>query len=328
MPRARSRSKSGPAEPEGPSKAWLDSYADAMTLLLAFFILLYASSIIDEDLFIEFKVGVADALGNPRPAIDGGIGLLDTGDGVTSLIAAPATVVDGGSEDDSAPIDITGDPVEAPPNDELDLTEVTEATRENAKDIVEALEERIAEVGAAQYVDVVDDPRGVILRFDSQVLFRSGEAKILPDGVIILATVSEIISNLDNLLVIEGHTDNVPTTGRKWPSNWELSTTRATTVLRVLLDVEGIPAVRMSATGYADTRPRATNNTPEGRSENRRVEIVIVIQPNFEELISADGSSDIPRASDFGAEVDNPAAPGVFPDTLLDLDPAPAGDKG
>lgn len=330
MPRARNRAKGGSDEPEGPSKAWLDSYADAMTLLLAFFILLYASSIIDEDRFIEFKVGVAEALGNPSPAIDGGIGLLDTGDGVTSLIAAPATVVDGGSEDESAPINIDADSADTDdlaPAEEVDLTEVTEATRENAKEIVEALEERIAEVGAAQYVDVVDDPRGVILRFDSQVLFRSGDAKILPDGVIILATVSEIIANLDNLLVIEGHTDSVPTSGSKWPSNWELSTTRATTVLRVLLDVEGIPAVRMSATGYADTRPRATNETAEGRAENRRVEVVIVIHPNFEELISADGSSEIPRASDFGAEVENPASPSVFPDSLLDLDPAPAGDE-
>lgn len=307
MPRARS--KKGVGEASGPSKAWLDSYADAMTLLLAFFILLYASSILDEDRFIDFKVGVAQALGRPSPAIDGGIGVLDTGNGVTSLIAAAPTVEDQDSEDAGVKV-------------EEQLAELSEATRENVATVVEALEARIEEIGAAPYVDVVDDPRGVVLRFDSQVLFRSGEAKVLPDGVVVLHTVAPVLDGLDNLLVVEGHTDNVPTAGTQWPTNWELSTARATTVLRYLTEVESLPAVRVSAAGYAATRPRETNATSEGRAENRRVEVVIVIQPFLEELVPAGEELPIP-AADFGAEVDNPANPGLVPDNLLDLSAEP-----
>ncbi len=310
MPRARSRKAA--AAPVGPSKAWLDSYADAMTLLLAFFILLYASSILDEDLFIDFKVGVAQALGKPSPAIDGGAGVLDTGNGVTSLIAAPPTVADDGSDDASVGIE---------------LQDVTEATRENAAVVVEALEERIAEVGAAPYVAVVDDPRGVVLRFDSRVLFRSGEARILPDGVVVLDSVAEVLATLDNLLVVEGHTDDVPTGGTRWPTNWELSAARATNVLRYMLEVEDIPAARLSASGHADTRPRAGNDSAEGRAQNRRVEVVIVIAPFPEDAVTARGGVDVPPAADFGAEVTDPAAPDSFRD-LLDLNPDPPDPAG
>lgn len=305
MPRARAKKAGGGGD--GPFKAWLDSYADAMTLLLAFFILLYASSVIDQDLFVEFKVGVAQALGNPLPAIEGGVGVLETGNGVTSLIAAPPTQPDDGAEEEVSP---------------TELEQVTEATRENAAQVVDELEVLIDEVGAAPYIDVVDEPRGVILRFDSQILFRSGGAKLLPDGVVVLGAVAGVLDQLDNVLVIEGHTDSVPTSGTEWPTNWELSTTRATDVLRFLQEIEGLPGARLSAAGYAETRPRATNETPEGRAENRRVEVLI--QPFLEDLLPAyQDLTDIPQAADFGAEVDNPAGPRLIPDNLLDLNPAP-----
>lgn len=309
MPKAKARKGGG--ESEGPSKAWLDSYADAMTLLLAFFILLYASSIVDEDLFIDFKIGVAQALGRPLPAIDGGVGVLDTGNGIISLVAAPPTQPDDGAAEEISPGF----------EEVLDEGEVTDDT---AEDLVEELERLIQEVGAEPYVDVVDDPRGVILRIDSRVLFRSGDALVLPDGVVVLGAVAPVLDALDNMLVIEGHTDNVPTDGSQWPSNWELSTARATNVLRYLLEIEGIPAARLSASGYADTRPRGDNDTAEGRTENRRVEVVILVQPFLEDLIPADlDAADVPQSSDFGAEVDDPAAPIVVPPNLLDLSPEP-----
>ncbi len=309
MPKAKARKGGG--ESEGPSKAWLDSYADAMTLLLAFFILLYASSIIDEDLFIDFKIGVAQALGKPLPAIDGGVGVLDTGNGIISLVAAPPTQPDDGAAEEISP-------------GLEEVLESGEVTPETAEDLVEELERLIAEVGAEPYVDVVDDPRGVILRIDSRVLFRSGDALVLPDGVVVLGAVAPVLDALDNMLVIEGHTDDVPTNGSQWPTNWELSTARATNVLRYLLEVESLPGARLSASGYADTRPRASNDTPEGRTENRRVEIVILVQPFLEDLIPLDEDlPDVPQSSDFGAEIENPAAPVIVPPNLLDLNPDP-----
>lgn len=320
MPKARSRKADEPIEE--PSKAWLDSYADAMTLLLAFFILLYASSLIDEDKFIEFKVGVADALGNPSPVIDGGTGVLDAGNGIASMVTAPPSLeaTTDGSEDKTENAD------NAAETDELEefLANVDEVTPENAEQLVEELQRRIDEVGATDFVEIVNDPRGVIIRFDSQVLFRSGEAKILPDGVIVLQAVSEALRSIDNLLVVEGHTDDVPTDGTRWPTNWELSATRATTVLRFLTDLESVPPVRISAAGYADTRPRANNRTPEGRAENRRVELVVVVAPYNEQLTDVE---DVPAASAADSAIPDPR---VEPDPvdILDLSPEPVDPAG
>ena len=320
MPRARRRRSDDPIEE--PSKAWLDSYADAMTLLLAFFILLYASSIIDEDKFIDFKVGVAEALGNPSPVLDGGGGILDAGNGIASMVSAQPAVE--GTTD--AEHDGTSNVDNAVETDELEefLANVEEVTPENAEQLVEVLQRRIDEVGATDFVEIVNDPRGVIIRFDSQVLFRSGENTILPDGVIVLQAVSEALRSIDNLLVVEGHTDNVPTDGSRWPTNWELSTGRATTVLRFLTDLEAVPPVRISAAGYADTRPRATNRTPEGRAENRRVELVVVVAPYNEQLTDLEDVPSGPRSDDTVTE------PRVEPDPvdILDLSPEPVDPAG
>ena len=93
-----------------------------------------------------------------------------------------------------------------------------------------------------------------------------------------------------------------------------VATTRATNVLRFLQEVEGLPGARLSAAGYADTRPRASNDDPQGRAENRRVEIVILIQPYLEDLVPADVDT---------SEVENPAFEGIVPPNLLDLSPEP-----
>ncbi len=304
MPRARERKGGGGGGEEGPSKAWLDSYADAMTLLLAFFILLYASSLIDEDKFIEFKLGVAQALGKPNPTLDGGLGILDRGNGVATMVSAPPIITQ------------NGDGSEGESTQEHDGTsdqEFQEVTADNAEQVADEIRRRVADVGAEPFVDVVNDPRGVVIRLDSQVLFRSGEAKMLPDGVIVLGQISPILLGIDNLMIIEGHTDNVPTTGTQWPTNWELSTARATTVLRYLVEIEGVPPVKISAAGFADTRPRAPNDTADGRAHNRRVEIVV--------LVAREGDA-IPTGevvTDTGAD---PLVGESFTD-LLDLNPDP-----
>ncbi|MCB0995924.1 MAG: flagellar motor protein MotB [Acidimicrobiales bacterium] len=274
MPKARAR-KGGGGEAEGPSKAWLDSYADAITLLLAFFILLYSFSLVDKEKFIDFKLGVAVAFGKPNPTVEGGSGLLDRGNGIASLVAAPPVVTQNGDGSDGNDPEAT-----------TEFSGVSEVTQENAEQVAEELRRRIQAAGAEEFVEVANDPRGLVIRFDSTVLFRSGEAKVLPDGVIVLDTVSDILLDIDNLLVVEGHTDNVPTDGDVWPSNWELSTARSTTVLRYLVELQGLPAVRVSAGGYADTRPRASNDTEEGRAENRRVEIIVVIEAPYEQTTS------------------------------------------
>jgi chemotaxis protein MotB len=112
-----------------------------------------------------------------------------------------------------------------------------------------------------------------------RVLFDSGQAQVKPAGVQVLKQVADVLNKItDKQIRIEGHTDNVPISSKlqdRFKTNWELSTTRATTVVRYLIDHGGVDRQYLSAVGYADTHPLASNNTEEGRSSNRRIEIVL-----------------------------------------------------
>ena len=112
-----------------------------------------------------------------------------------------------------------------------------------------------------------------------KVLFNSGQAQVKPAGLNVLTQVSDVLKNVtDKQIRIEGHTDNVPIGVKirdKFPTNWELSTARATTVVRFFIDRGGVSRESLEAVGFADTRPVASNDTEDGRTENRRIEIVL-----------------------------------------------------
>jgi chemotaxis protein MotB len=112
-----------------------------------------------------------------------------------------------------------------------------------------------------------------------KVLFNSGQAQVKPDGLKVLTQVSDVLKNVtDKQIRIEGHTDNVPIGVKirdKFPTNWELSTARATTVVRFFIDRGGVSRESLEAVGFADTRPVASNDTEDGRTQNRRIEIVL-----------------------------------------------------
>ncbi len=113
-----------------------------------------------------------------------------------------------------------------------------------------------------------------------RILFDSGSADIKPEGLKVLARVGDILKNVqDKDILVEGHTDNVPISARlrdRFPSNWELSTARAANVVHFLQDRVGIPGSRLAIVGYGEHRPIADNDTPEGREQNRRIQIVLV----------------------------------------------------
>lgn len=122
----------------------------------------------------------------------------------------------------------------------------------------------------------------MVVELPEGVLFDSGRAQLKDDGQATLAQVAGVLSQLESReFQIAGHTDNVPIRTRRFRNNWELATSRAVNVARYLIDQE-VPANRISAAGYADTQPVSSNETPEGRAQNRRIEIVLV--PNLDEL--------------------------------------------
>jgi chemotaxis protein MotB len=140
--------------------------------------------------------------------------------------------------------------------------------------ITKALEEKFG-----KSLVVTQHQDRVILTVLGQVLFESGEAELTPLGLNIMKQVGQVLATLpDKYIQVEGHTDNKPISGRlqqQYPTNWELSTARATTVLRYLIEQTKMDPKVFGATGYADTRPVTTNDSEEERAQNRRVEIVL-----------------------------------------------------
>jgi chemotaxis protein MotB len=122
----------------------------------------------------------------------------------------------------------------------------------------------------------------MVVELPEGVLFDSGRAELKDAGEETLRQVAGVLAQIENReLLIGGHTDNVPIRSRRFPSNWELSAARGVVVARFLAD-NGVPATRIAAAGYADTQPVATNDTDEGRAQNRRIEIILM--PNLDEL--------------------------------------------
>ena len=254
---SRRRHKGGHEEEHENHERWLITYADMITLLMAFFVMMYGMSILDLKKFADFKAGAAKQLGK-SPVIEGGQGILFGGTGIAEAASAP----------------ITGS---GPRNGAEDAGQATgDVTRQDIGKLVTEVRRRLADNGLAGTVEAEVDPRGAVLRLPATVVFESGSASVSQEGLDVLDQIALVLRHVDNQVVIEGHTDDLPTNGRGFATNWELSTARATEVLRWLLDGRKLPAPRFSAAGYADTHPRFANDTPEHRALNRRVEIIVV----------------------------------------------------
>ncbi|HBQ18998.1 MAG TPA: endoflagellar motor protein [Myxococcales bacterium] len=122
----------------------------------------------------------------------------------------------------------------------------------------------------------------MLIELSENILFDSGRADLRDEGEVALSEIVQVLNSIPNRqFQVAGHTDNIPMRSSRFQSNWELSTARAVNVARFMID-QGLNAERISAAGYAETQPVASNSTPEGRAQNRRIEIVLV--PNLDEL--------------------------------------------
>ena len=174
--------------------------------------------------------------------------------------------------------------------DDLELQR--EQERAQFEEARRLLEQKLSGQIGDDSVSLAVNDRGLVIILSDDVLFDSGQAVVKDKAHSVLDKVSSVVkSKVPNKDIgVGGHTDNVPITHSKWESNWELSTARATNVLHYLVSKKVNPG-KLSATGYGEHRPIASNNTKEGRSKNRRVEIVIL--PEFSEKRSGNLDSDI-----------------------------------
>lgn len=306
------RAKKPEEEEEGPDKSWLESWADAMTLLMAFFIMLFAFALVDETKFADFKVGIVTALGVADPVLGQADSILENGDGI-ALTVGLTTTPDPANEARIA-------------DGKEDLEESGSVTVDNVEDVRDLLEAKFIENGAAEFVSVDIDERGIVVRYDGRVLFRSGSAELSIDSDVILAATAEVLQLVDNPVDIEGHTDDVPTGGR-WISNWELSAARASAVVRWMEGFGSVPSRRLAAVGMGETRPLVANDSDENRAQNRRVEVVIRVSGLVEagiEVIDPIGDpieSPIAAESPLGVEPDEASTDDVSTDDVSSDEP-------
>ena len=218
---------------------WLATYGDMMTLLLVFFVLLFSMSSIDSE---KYKAVVQ--------SLSGSLGVLDSG---TTVSLEPL---------------INNYPSDNPTETPTELEELIEMQEE--------IQKVLEESKLAGQVKLEVNERGLLIRFLENVLFDSGKADLKPQAMEIIDRVSDIVKETTKKVIVEGHTDNIPISTYKFPSNWELSTTRAVNVVKYMIDHNGIVAARLSAAGYADQHSISENNSIEGRKNNRRVDMVIL----------------------------------------------------
>jgi chemotaxis protein MotB len=239
---------------------WLVSYADFITLLFAFFVVMYSISSVNEG---KYKV------------------LSESLEGVFN---APAKSMEPIQVGESSPRSTT------PDSGDIHIKPFIEKTTPppipNKEEIQDKQEDLQLEMIAGEFEDsfedlIFDDKVSVQKKDDwieislnDDVVFRSGGVEPVDDALPIIEKIAGIMNQHDNAMLIEGHTDNVPIRSAIFPSNWELSAARAATVVRYLA-LEGVSANRMGAMGYGEFQPVARNDTPAGKSKNRRVVLLI-----------------------------------------------------
>jgi chemotaxis protein MotB len=233
---------------------WLVSYADFITLLFAFFVVLYAFAKADQKKHVQVTESIDSAFHS--------LGLFP--DSSRHPAAGPATA--SGAEKAAMPMNIVvGEDVLSPAQVKSDLDRVR---RE--------LEQTLSNQVATHTVSIHMGRDGLVISLREAGFFASGSADLQPATLPTLRRIATSLGHTSYDLRVEGHTDNIPIHTAQFDSNWELSTARATRIARDFLDMKAMPPERISAAGYAEFHPVAPNGTPEGRAENRRVDLVVL----------------------------------------------------
>lgn len=258
---------------EANHERWLLTYADMITLLMVLFIVLFAISVVDKKKFAALADGLSHNFGATNKVLPAGTGVLD-----------------GGKTSNNDQGQLNNNPAQPlSPIDQVEVSQLRAQQQQAQKDSLIKQEQQTL-LGAKEQIEAALKAKGlqnsasfkltsrglVVSIVTDQVLFDTGQANLKPVGQEVLDAVAPALVKLPNDISIEGHTDNVPITGGLFASNWELSAVRATTVLRYLMAHDGLPAERMSATGYADTKPVVPNDSPAHQAQNRRVELVVL----------------------------------------------------
>ncbi len=266
------RKKKPAAEEDNPLR-WLATYGDVVTLMLAFFVMLYAISQVDQQKFQMLVSGLESPFGNPAVRE----GLFTDGDGIVGSASVEI-------EQDEATAARSVALLDGLPGNDADATEDQPRaagdelrTPEDLAEVRDAVAAALAAADLADAVDFTIDERGLTVAIATDdVLFASGSSAFGTRGRDIIEAIAPTLAEFTNRIVVEGHTDNVPLDEAGY-DNWNLSADRALAVLKLLEGRHQIDPARLAASGFGEFRPKDTNDTDPGRAANRRVELVIVV---------------------------------------------------
>lgn len=244
---SRKKGQQGHQEGGAGMERWLITYADLITLLMIFFVVMYAMSQLDAQKF--------QALANS-------LSIVLSGRSVSILETAGPSVVEGRS----------GQIIREGQGDTPTLQGNLEAIEKQLAEYIKS------EEGLAGNIVLIEQERGLVISLKDTLLFPKGSDVLTPRAHAIIRRVGESLKTIPNYIRVEGHTDDLPIHTPKFPSNWELSVLRATNVVHVLVEEVGIAPERLSATGYSEYRPLVPNDSEANRAMNRRVDIVILKQ--------------------------------------------------
>lgn len=225
---------------------WSITFADMMSLLLVFFIMLVSYSSMD---LVKYRAMVT--------SMKQGFGVRHE-----AAMAVPSAGDAGSGEAGSG---------QAGPGQA--------AEERDSREVVESLEAMARASGPGGPIELYHTPDGVRLRVEGRILFPFGRSDLKPDAEALILRLAPLFARYPYRIWIEGHTDDVPIQNEVYPSNWELSAARAGSVVRGLIHSGGVPAGRLVAVGYAETRPVASNADEAGRARNRRVEFLLSKSP-------------------------------------------------
>lgn len=283
-------------EEEENHERWLVSYADFITLLFAFFVVMYAISSLNEGKYRVLSATLTDVFKDRSTTNRGTPAGTEVGG---ALVELPEMAMDPGvipGQDPGKQIDreraqvpdeagkssneaeVKPKTEDAEPQEVADkaLTQDTGANQLAA--LAEALRQSLGDLVTDGLAQVNFDQRWVEVNLDSKILFDSAQANLHQDALRALAAMSRVLRVVPNEINVEGHTDNIPISTRDYPSNWELSSARAASVVHYMAR-QGLDPARLAAIGMGENRPLTTNNTPEGRAMNRRVRLLIMALP-------------------------------------------------
>jgi chemotaxis protein MotB len=240
------------AKRQGPDNhdRWMVSYADFITLLFAFFVVMYGISSVNEGKYKVFSGSMTKAFGTKAGNGDQGTGLSEEEMYFKALIERR----------------------------NARLAEKYIKQQERMKRLSEALNSKLANFVSKGAMSVTQNDRGVMLNINASMLFQQGDASLQTVAVNTLTDVAKMLAEEEAPVEVEGYTDNLPISTAQFPSNWELSSARASSVVRLFIE-NGMSAERLKAIGHADNFPVASNDTSEGRASNRRVTITVLAAP-------------------------------------------------